>query len=130
VNSPRCWPQLPDPDTLRDSRFRQVVAYALSGTSRGQAVIVLPPDQVSNALADGLCLWLAMLHEAVQITGWDMTPCATRHDRVIVTLSLGAEGVNSVQLPLRKHQVAPVGVDSVACLLAALAPKTAVALVQ
>lgn len=117
------WPQLPCPDTLRDTRFRQVVAHSLSGAVDDQAVEVLPPDQVSAALSDGLCLWLTMLHEAVKIAGWGMAPCRAQHDSVDVTLHLGEKGTASVRFLLRRHQVAPVGVECVAALLSGLAPR-------
>lgn len=122
----RRWQQLPVPDTLRDARFRQVAAQAFCRTA-AQDVEVLPPDQVSAALADGLCLWLSMLHEVDQITGWDMTPSTAWKDAVNVNLVLGREGAGPVQFHLRKHQVAPVGVDCVAALLGALAPRASVA---
>lgn len=122
----RRWPQLPTPDTLRDARFRQVAAQAFCRTAV-QDVEVLPPDQVSAALADGLCLWLSVLHEVDQITGWDMTPSTAWKDAVKVSLVLGREGAAPVQFHLRKHQVAPVGVDCVAALLGALAPRAPVA---
>ena len=120
------WPRLPAPDTLRDGRFRQVAAQAFCRTAV-QDVEVLPPDQVSAALADGLCLWLSTLHEAVQITGWDMTPSTAWKDAVNVKLLLGREGAGPVQFHLRKYQVASVGVDCVAALLGALAPRASVA---
>jgi hypothetical protein len=118
----KAWPQLPTPNTLRDARFREVAAQALSMTAGGRAADVLPPDQVSAALADGLCLWLTKLHDAVRITAWDMSPCAAKHDSVRVILSLGDQAA-AVEFKVRKHQVAPVGIHCVASVLTALAPR-------
>lgn len=118
----KAWPQLPTPNTLSDARFREVAAQALSMTADGRAADVLPPDQVSAALADGLCLWLTRLHDAVRITAWDMSPCAARHDAVKVILSLAEQPV-AVEFNVRKHQVAPVGIDCIASVLTSLAPR-------
>jgi hypothetical protein len=71
-----------------------------------------------------------MLHEVDQITGWDMTPSTAWKDAVSVTLVLGREGAGPVQFHLRKHQVAPVGVDCVAALLEALAPRASAAAIH
>lgn len=128
VSDRRGWPQLPAPDTLRDTRFRTVVGYALSSNA-GVDVQVLAPDQLSPALADGLCLWLATLHAAVPIVGWDMSPCAKRHDGVTVTLNF-AEWGRRGQFSVRRHQLAPVGLDSLALYLASLAPRTGSTQVQ
>lgn len=121
VNDRRGWPQLPTPDTLRDARFRAVLGNALSPGAGTDSVQVLAPDQVSAALADGLCLWLTMLHATLPIVGWDMSPCATRHDAVKVTLNFAEEGGG--QFSLRRHQLAPVGLDCIALSLASLAPR-------
>ena len=129
VSDRRGWPQLPPPDTLRDTRFRTVLGYALSRSACADIVQVLAPDQVSAALADGFCLWLAMLHAAVPIVSWDMSPCATRHDGVKVTLNF-AEGQGGGKFILRRHQLAPVGLDCVALCLAALAPRIGATQVQ
>lgn len=118
----KAWPQLPTPNTLSDARFREVTAQALSMAADGRAADVLPPDQVSAALADGLCLWLTKLHNAVRINAWDMSPSAARHDAVKVMLNLGEQAV-AVEFNIRKHQVAPVGIDCVASVLSSLAPQ-------
>ena len=118
----KAWPQLPTPNTLGDARFREVAAQALSLAADGRAADVLPPDQVSAALADGLCLWLTKLHDAVRINSWDMSPSAARHDAVKVMLTLGEQAV-AVEFNVRKHQVAPVGIDCVASVLSSLAPQ-------
>lgn len=121
VNDRRGWPQLPTPDTLRDARFREVLGHALSPGVGTDPVQVLAPDQVSAALADGLCLWLTMLHATLPIVSWDMSPCATRHGAVKVTLNFAEE--RSGQFSLRRHQLAPVGLDCLALSLASLAPR-------
>lgn len=123
VGQRKAWPRLPVPDTLRDARFREVAAHALS--ERG-AVEVLAPDQVSAALADGLCLWLAKLHEAVQITDWDLSPHSSRHDAVRVSLTLGTPSA-FLEFDVRRHQLAPVGTDCIAAMLASIAPRGAAA---
>ena len=130
VGNRRAWPQLPTPDTLRDARFREVAAYALSMTAAHCTANVLPPDQVSAALADGLCLWLSMLHEAAGIAAWDMSPCAASHDAVKVSLALGSQDQPTVQFNVRKHQLAPVGIDCVASVLTSLATRAAASQVQ
>lgn len=78
VTDGRGWPELPPPDTLRDVRFRDVVGHALATGPNGQAAEVLHPDQVSAGLADGLCLWLAMLTK--QCRSRDGTCCRARRN--------------------------------------------------
>lgn len=119
----KAWPQLPVPDTLRDARFREVAAHALADRC---AVDVLSPDQVSAALADGLCLWLAKLHEALMIRNWDLCPHPSRHDAVRVSLTVGTPGAR-LEFDVRRHQLAPVGTDCIAAMLASLAPMGAAA---
>lgn len=121
VRQRKAWPHLPMPDTLRDARFRQVVANALADSCAAE---VLPPDQMSAALADGLCLWLAKLHEAVVIRGWNLTPCASRHDAVRVSLTLGTPDA-FLEFDVRRYQLAPVGTDCIATMLASIAPRGA-----
>jgi len=118
VGQRNSWPRLPAPSTLRDARFRAVAAEALASLG---AVEVLPPDQLSTALADGLCLWLAGLHEAIGIREWNVALCTTMRDAV--TVSLKFEDAASLDLIIRRCQVAPVGIDCVGALLASIAPK-------
>lgn len=119
VGARKAWPQLPLPDTLRDARFREVIAHALG---ERRAVEVLPPDKVSAALADGLCLWLAALHNVVQIRNWNLSPCSSKHDAVRVSVTLGTGG-GLLEFALRRYQLAPVGMDCVAAMLASIAPR-------
>lgn len=123
VGQRRAWPQLPVPDTLRDARFRQVVAHALADS---RAAEILPPDQVSAALADGICLWLAKLHEAVEIREWDLSPCRSKSDAVRVCLTLGKRGA-LLEFDVRRHQLAPVGTDCISAMLASIAARGAAA---
>lgn len=119
VGQTKGWPQLPVPDTLRDARFRQVAAHALADRC---ALEVLAPDQVSAALADGLCLWLAKLHEAVTIRDWDFSPHSSKDDAVRVSLTLGTQGA-FLEFDVRRYQLAPVGTDCIAAMLASIAPR-------
>jgi hypothetical protein len=123
IGQRKAWPKLPVPDTLRDARFRQVVAHAFAD---GCAAEVLPPDQVPAALADGLCLWLARLHEAMVIRDWDLSPCSSRQDAVRVSLTLGTQGA-CLEFDVRRHQLAPIGTDCIAAMLASIAPRGALA---
>jgi hypothetical protein len=123
VGQRKAWPQLPVPDTLRDERFRQVVVHALADRCAAE---VLPPDQVSAALADGLCLWLAKLHEAVGIRDWDLSPCPSKPDALRVCLTLGTRGA-LLEFDVRRHQLAPVGTDCISAMLASIAAKGAAA---
>lgn len=120
VTSEKGWPALPVPNTLRDARFRDVVGHAFGAGAESSAAVVLAPDQVSAALADGVCLWLAMLHDVIGITAWDMSPCASHPDAVRVSLTLEHQDTPLV-FPIRRHQLGPVGVDCIACVLASLA---------
>lgn len=118
----RGWPQLPAADTLRDNRFKSVLAMALQPLERAEFPVVLAPDRMQFAVADGLCLWLHMLHEAVPILGWTAAPLAASPDVVKVTLALESESVCFSQFTLRKHQIGLEGVDAVLIMLQALAP--------
>lgn len=122
LTSERGWPQLPAANTLRDNRFKAVVAMALQPAEPAECPTVLPPDRMQFAVADGLCLWLHMLHEAVPILGWTVTPLAANPDVVKVTLSLESESVRYTQFTLRKHQIGLEGVEAVLTMLQALAP--------
>lgn len=118
----RGWPQLPAADTLRDNRFKNVVGMALQPSERAECPVVLPPDRMQFAVADGLCLWLHMLHQAVPLQGWAATPLAASPDVVKVTLVLESEAVRFTQFTVRKHQIGLEGVDAVLTMLQALAP--------
>lgn len=118
----RGWPQLPAADTLRDNRFKAVVGMALQPSERADCPTVLAPDRMQFAVADGLCLWLHMLHQAVPITAWTVTPLAASPDVVKVTLALDSEKVCYTQFTLRKHQIGLEGVESVLSMLHSMAP--------
>ena len=117
----RGWPQLAA-NTLRDNRFKAVVGMALQPGERADAPTVLPADRMQFAVADGLCLWLCMLHQAVLITGWTVLPLAASPDVVKVTLALEDVSVRYSQFTLRKHQIGLEGVDAVLTMLHSLAP--------
>lgn len=118
----RGWPQLPAADSLRDNRFKAVVGMALQPSERADCPTVLAPDRMQFAVADGLRLWLHMLHEAVTINGWTVTPPPASPDVVKVTLALESETVRYTQFTLRKHQIGLEGVEAVLALLHAMAP--------
>lgn len=118
------WPQLPLADTLRDIRFRHVVGHALDVGPNSSPPEVLAPDQVSTALANGLCLWIALLHESMPIATWEIAPCSRGMDAVKVTLRLKNVSTPCVNFTLRKHQLGQIGVDCVASLLTSVAPMT------
>ena len=122
LTAERGWPQLPAADTLRDNRFKTVVGMALQPGERAECPTVLAPDRMQFAVADGLCLWLHMLNEAVPITGWSVTPLAASPDVVKVTLALESESVRYTQFTLRKHQIGLEGVEAVLAMLHAMAP--------
>lgn len=122
LTAERGWPQLPEADTLRDNRFKAVVGMALQPAERSDCPTVLAPDRMQFAVADGLCLWLHMLHEAVPITGWMVTPLPASPDVVKVTLALESESVRYTQFTLRKHQIGLEGVEAVLSMLDSMAP--------
>lgn len=123
LTSEHGWPQLPSANSLRDNRLKTVVSYALQGSSAGPAPVILPPDRLQYSMADGLCLWLSMLHEAVPITGWIAAPIEASPDVVKVTLTLDHEKIQYSQFTLRKHQVSLLGVDAVLEMLSSIAPR-------
>ncbi len=122
VTSERGWPRVPDVDTLRDTRFKSVVSYALQGSPSSPQPTVLPPDRLQYAVADGLALWLHQLHLAVPITGWTAAPNSASPDVVKVTLALDSETVRVTQFTMRKHQIGLEGVGGVLTMLQSLAP--------
>lgn len=122
LTAERGWPQLPAADTLRDNRFKAVVGMALQPGELSECPTVLAPDRMQFAVADGLCLWLHMLHESVPITGWSVTPLAASPDVVKVTLALDSDSVRYTQFTLRKHQIGLEGVEAVLAMLHAMAP--------
>lgn len=118
----RGWPRLPAANTLRDNRFKAVVGMALQSSAHAECPTVLAPDRMQFAVADGLCLWLHQLHEAVPVTGWTAAPLAASPDVVKVSLALDSESVKLTQFTLRKHQIGLDGVESVLAMLQSLAP--------
>lgn len=122
VTSERGWPRMPDVDTLRDTRFKSVVSYALQAGPGSHQPTVLPPDRLQYAVADGLALWLHELHQAVPITGWTAAPITASPDVVKVTLALQSESVPVTQFTMRKHQIGLEGVEGVLTMLQSLAP--------
>lgn len=122
LTSERGWPQLAEVNTLRDSRFKTVVAHALIDTKNALPPTVLTPDRVQFAVTDGLCLWLHLLNEAVPILGWMAQPIASTPDVVKITLKLDSEQVPTTQFTIRKHQIGLQGLDAVLAMLTTLAP--------
>lgn len=116
------WPQLPRPDTLGDARFREVVGHSLHAEGVVRPPQVLPPDRLSAALADGLCLWLSMLQESHPIARWHIEPCADRSDALRLCLSFSVEPQPPAQLVLRKYQLGTQGVKDVLRMLCMVAP--------
>lgn len=121
LTAERGWPQLPDADTLRDNRFKKVVAYALQMREGQEPHTVLPPDRVQFAVADGLSAWLFMVHEAVGIRGWVAAPLKASPDVVKITLAFNDEAVPYTQFTVRKHQIGLTGLEEVLSVLAQLA---------
>lgn len=115
------WPQLPAADTLRDNRFKKVVAGALQDTPA--APTVLAPDHMQYAVADGLCLWLRHLSDEVEVTGWTASPVASTPDVVKVTLTFDHEQVPFTQFTVRKHQLGLAGLDQLFVTLEDVADK-------
>lgn len=123
LTHPRGWLRTPDADTLRDNRFKMVVSYALQMRHGEVPPLVLTPDRVQYAVADGLGLWLHLLNERVGIKGWTAMPIEASPDVVKVTLALDSEEVPLTQFTMRKHQIGLEGVDGVLQMLQALADR-------
>jgi len=119
LTSEHGWPQLPPADTLRDQRFKKVVAGALQESQN--APLVLAPDHMRHAVTDGLCLWLRHLAEQVEVTGWTAAPVASTPDVVRIVLSFEHEEVPFTQFSVRKHQIGLEGLDELFVTLADIA---------
>lgn len=109
LTSEHGWPQLPPADTLRDQRFKKVVAGALQEAP--EAPLVLAPDHMRHAVTDGLCMWLRHLSGQVYVVGWTASPIASTPDEVAVALTFDHEEVPFSQIIVRKHQVGLDGLD-------------------
>lgn len=116
------WLRTPAVDVVRDNRFKAVVSYALQPGPQSPPPLVLTPDRLQFAVADGIALWLQQLDEAVGIKGWTAIPSAASPDVVKVTLALENDSVPLTQFTIRKHQIGLEGVDGVLTMLHALAP--------
>lgn len=123
LTSTRGWVQLPAANTARDNRLKAVVSYALQAAEAAPAPLVMPPEKLRYAMADGLCLWLSLLHQVVPITGWIAAPTPATPDVVKITLALEHQEVGYTQFTLRKHQLGLSGLDGVLAMLAELAPR-------
>ena len=117
------WLQMRTPNTLRDARFRDVVGHALAHGASDCAAEVLPPEQMSAALLDGLCLWLMKIHAIWGVQSWHMHPVATKTDGVQIAIELG--GGKTVQVETRRHQLGPAGMTCISEFLARVSPQGA-----
>jgi len=114
------WLKLPHVDAGHDARFKLVVSSALQAQAE-HPVTTLTPERVQYAVTDGLCHWLAALHEVVPIQGWMVALQPTTPDVVRVTLSLADDAVPLTQFTMRKHQLGTFGIAEVIEKLASLA---------
>lgn len=123
----RAWPELPEANTLRDNRFKDIVRYSLQLSApvpsgyRVATPTVLTPERVQYAITDGVCLWLNRLNETVGITGWMVAPSRTTRDVVKVTLKLSSNEVEYTQFTLRLHQIGMQGLNEVVIMLSSFA---------
>ena len=84
--------------------------------------IVLTPERIPFAIADGVSLWLNKLHESVGIEGWTVMPSGVASDVVKITLRLESDEVALTQFSLRLHQIGNQGLHDVLSMLQHLAP--------
>lgn len=122
------WPELPHANALMDQRLKEVVKYSLQIAAptpsmyEAKTPIVLAPERVQYAMADGVTTWLNRLNETVGIEGWTFVPSSSSLDVVKVTLKLRSDAVSLTQFTLRLHQIGMQGLNDVATVLGALAP--------
>lgn len=122
ATSERGWPRLPDANSARDQRFKDVVSFSLVDDAIEKAPVVLAPDCIQFAVPDGICLWLMELHKAIEIQSWSVAPIMTTPDVVTVTLRLNNDEVPITQFTVLKHQTGLQGLDDVMKTLQFLAP--------
>lgn len=117
------WPGIPDADTQRDHRLKNVLKFALQistpaqGNSMSNPPTVLTPERVQYAITDGVALWLTQLHDAVGIEGYAVMPSGKAADVVKITLKLNSESVPYTQFALRHHQIGNQGLQDILGLL-------------
>lgn len=122
------WRELPTANGLMDKRLKDVVKFCLQiqaptpSSYMAPAPIVLTPERVQFAIADGVALWLNKLHESVGIEGWTVMPSLTARDVVKVTLKLRSQQVELTQFTLRLHQIGTQGLSDVLGILKHMAP--------
>jgi hypothetical protein len=122
------WRELPNANPLMDQRLKDVVKHCLqiqAPTPAGLMApepIVLTPERIPYAIADGVSLWLNKLHECVGIDGWTVMPSGVSNDVVKITLRLQSTDVELTQFTLRLHQIGNQGLHDVLSMLQHLAP--------
>jgi hypothetical protein len=117
------WPVLPAERPVADQRLRQVISYALHNSAAPEVPlpIVLLPDRLQHAVANGLALWLDRLHQVCPILAWSASPHAKSADVVLITLRLDSAPQWS-QFVIRKHHIGLDGLQKVLFQLQSLAP--------
>ncbi len=124
----RGWRELPDANGLMDKRLKDVIKFCLQiqaptpSSVMAPVPIVLTPERIQFAIADGIAQWLNKLHETVGIEGWTVMPSLTARDVVKVTLKLRSEQVGLTQFTLRLHQIGNQGLSDILSILQHLAP--------
>jgi len=127
LSQPRDWPELPEVDSVRDARFKNVIKHSLQLSMpdvHGRMAAppaILTPERVQYAVTDGISLWLHRLHESIGITGWMIAPSQNSRDVVYITLSLDHE-IPYVQFMVRLHQIGMQGLNEIVSVLNQSAP--------
>jgi len=122
------WRELPVANGLMDKRLKDVIKFCLqiqahtTSSYMAPAPIVLTPERIQFAIADGIAMWLNKLHETVGIEGWTVMPSLTARDVVKVTLKLRSKQVELTQFTIRLHQVGTQGLSDVLSILQHMAP--------
>lgn len=116
------WPRTPEySEQSADQRLQQVVRFAITGKGEN-APMVLPPERVQHAMADGVCMWLLKMAQQVGLRGWTAIPGTSSPDVLKITLALEGETPQLTQFILRRHQLGAQGVNDVLVMLQGLAP--------
>lgn len=124
----RGWRELPAANGLMDKRLKDVIKFCLQihaptpSSYMAPTPIVLTPERIQFAIADGIALWVNKLHETVGIEGWTVMPSLTLRDVVKVTLKLRSKQLELTQFTIRLHQVGTQGLTDVLSILQQIAP--------
>lgn len=113
VVSRREWPKPPVNSPEATAAVAAVIRESLIEKIRRPACLeVLAPEPVQEAIASGLCGWLAHVHTQNKIERWQVRGVTEPVDAVRVEVGFGESAFSWAEFSVRKHQVGLRGLQA------------------